>query len=478
MAPYKKWHAIRGGRAGFSGVVESPCVLEGLTAGVAGCSSKDFESLEEAEAYANAPNAAAAHAVAAAAYNRPPGRVASFVDGAAGWRGWGSVRHRRGSSLVGALSLMVVMCWFGVMSSSSELSTAPTTQAVMVELARRVPERQGEAARRPRRDVLLYLLSEDTPYQRGRVAELSVMYGEDLFVVWGPGPEGAPFPGPAEYGKRLNLIDDIALSETRRWDSSGCCAGEKATMWLIAHQREFDFAWIMHDDVYYSDLGQLDQVLSVQSSEDLLNNYPAQNRQTAVVTGSKAYESAAFVPWAELTRRFRVWFSPKRVKPAAIGAVKNMFWKSEYNLYRLSAPMAAALQRWYELNDERWTDHEGLLPTLAMNDPSLRVGSLWRPDPQDDPNGAAALWSPMLGRFKHRPCWTREAMRRSGAGVYHPVRIGLDGAFVECAKGSAGSDAGGGGGRLGGRGVRRADASRDAQLEKDLEALRESLNLE
>jgi hypothetical protein len=238
--------------------------------------------------------------------------------------------------------------------------------------------------------VLLYMASTNDEFQRARVEEMRDAFREDLYVVWdNPLEPECPYRHLATCLRNDGSIFNV--SETRGFTNRGY-AQEVAVLWSIAHKHTFRHFWFMEEDVHYTDISQLVQVLTMPSSADLLNHGPLEN-----MTDN--------------------WFWAKRVRQQS----GNVFGNTSHyikmlNLYRMSSALLDGVERIYKRKRKRWIFFEALIPTCVAHF-NLTSDDWTR---LRHKNGAAY-------QFRYRPCYTAFP----APGIYHPAKF-RNGTFQPC----------------------------------------------
>ena len=100
------------------------------------------------------------------------------------------------------------------------------------------------------------------------------MFGQDVYVLWDHnGTTTLPDTFP-----NVQTINTLQVSATKRFNFQPLCCGlERAMMWQIEHQHEFDYVWVMEDDVHYTDAQDFLHMIRQHetSSADLLHAWSA-----------------------------------------------------------------------------------------------------------------------------------------------------------------------------------------------------------
>jgi hypothetical protein len=100
---------------------------------------------------------------------------------------------------------------------------------------------------------LLYITADDSRFQRMRIAALSAAFGAEFVVIWGR-RESPKCPFVISHSGSL-CVDFVEPTNTLdEWWAPG---HECALLWSLRNQANFDYAWMMEDDVYETDMGIL-----------------------------------------------------------------------------------------------------------------------------------------------------------------------------------------------------------------------------
>jgi hypothetical protein len=240
--------------------------------------------------------------------------------------------------------------------------------------------------------ILLYVVSNDDEFQRNRLTEMKRALGDDVYVVW-----DHPTQSVCPFGNVVPCLDieDDQLSRTRAFNFRGNGL-EKAVMWSILHKADssFKYVWIMEDDVHYTNVSLLPEVLTAPSDADLVHHWPFNES----ITMKDSW------PYAKKVR-----MSMKRL----FGEDAPMY-NMMLNLYRMSPAMLRALETVYIRNNRTWVFFEALVPTTAVYfNLTIQDWTKWDPIPYNN--------------FRWRPCFTNF----SRPGIYHPAKL-RNGTFQKC----------------------------------------------
>jgi len=243
----------------------------------------------------------------------------------------------------------------------------------------------------PTRTMLLYIVSHNDDYQRERILELKQTFQDKFLVVWDNNEETTcPFQDIAA------CLDNerVGISTKQRFNYI-CCGLEKAVMWSIDNRSQFDYVWFMEDDVHYTAISELVNVLGMPSTADLLH-------QRAIKTVDHEWSHAETVH-QQAGQIF-----------GSFGLRRTML-----NFYRMSSPLLDALAKIYDQRQQQWIFFESLIPTAA-----------------EFYNMTVDNWTTMyyqhsnyqvVANLRFRPCFTTFPT----PGFYHPVKY-RDGSFQNC----------------------------------------------
>jgi hypothetical protein len=267
------------------------------------------------------------------------------------------------------------------------------------------------------RTMILFIISKDHELNRHRIAEMRRFYKNNFMVIWDNAETPkCPFhdmmKDDDDGNGLLVCIDEYRVSESKKL-SHMCCAQEKAVMWAIDNRHLFDYVWFMEEDVYATDMAQLDKVISLKNS----NN-----------SSSSSHDHVDFLHQRQhLGRMSEKWFYADEVIRDAKGLFQPFEMKQGlFNLFRMSKNLLAALEQLYIALDEEWFFFEVLVPSVvASNRFGILTHASWLKQLQDN---VESTKNSSTYFFKARPyCVTRFER----PGIYHPAKY-RDGDFVSC----------------------------------------------
>jgi hypothetical protein len=238
--------------------------------------------------------------------------------------------------------------------------------------------------------VLLYMVSTHDEFQLARIEEMRSVFREDLYVVWDSKSEP-----DCPYRHLVTCLQNdngtFNVSATRQFTNRGF-GQEVAVLWSIAHRHSYRHFWFMEEDVHYTDISQLVQVVTMPSSADLLSHGPLY-----LMTDG--------------------WFHAYKVRQQSGNVFGNTshYWKM-LNLFRMSSALLDGLERIYERNARNWIFFESLIPTTVAHFNLTHED--WTKLRHE--NGATY-------QFRYRPCY----LNFSTPGIYHPAKV-RNGTFQPC----------------------------------------------
>lgn len=237
-----------------------------------------------------------------------------------------------------------------------------------------------------KKDVrLIYITHIDDEYQRNKISELYGAFGSKLIVSWDnkEQPE-CPFPNITCINVTLDKV------RTYDWISSGT-GHEKAVMWSMKNYHTFDRVWIMEEDVYYSDISFLHQIVTFDYDRDLILIKRPKN--VTEIIGEKLN--------AVLTKQW------KKLQ------ISNWVWSLQ-QFFGASKNMLKAMHQTYTKNNNTLIFLETMWSTTA-NIHGLKIG------------GWYSYFESFSKNFRFRPCHTNFSI----PGLYHPGK-NRNGSFINC----------------------------------------------
>jgi hypothetical protein len=233
------------------------------------------------------------------------------------------------------------------------------------------------------------------------ILELHSYFDKDLFVVTDKTDFGDDWILPAE--QVISPYSNVTLSTKTML--SVCCGIERSIMWLILNQDYYNCAWIMEDDIAWSNFTDLKDFFHLYSLDD----------DTDLLHSNYGMEEHTFY---DLER----WWGYKRLLPPYVQTENAKFYppfhEGTFQFYRLSSRFVAALNDWRLKNNGEWTFFEPLLANLAFrNDTATNLTS------KNYINNSIGYDF----RIKYRPCYSMEQVYNTTSnggrgGLFHPVK--------------------------------------------------------
>jgi hypothetical protein len=248
------------------------------------------------------------------------------------------------------------------------------------------------------RTMILFVTSKDNDLNRKRIAEMSRMFKNNFMVVWSNAETSTcPFQDMKDAGL---CLDQYEVSKSHRL-SHMCCAQEMAFMWAIENRHSFDHVWLMEDDVYATDISELEQLINLDSPVDLLHHQ-------ATATGD-------FHPFQD------EWLYANEVLRDAKGLFNTSEMKTSIlNLFRMSIDLLAALEEVYIDLGKEWFFFEALLPSVVVSNRFNLTHASWLQQLQQDTNSTYVMTvTPRCMTHFEKP------------GIFHPVKY-QDGSYMPC----------------------------------------------
>ena len=229
-----------------------------------------------------------------------------------------------------------------------------------------------------------------TPKEREKVDQLYRALGKRLKVVTDQSINST-LPIPLE---QVVSPQEQSITESQRFNFL-CCALERAMMYLISHQREYRYAWVIEDDVHWTDTSLITTLMreTKHFPVDLLH------------TNNKMSVQHYHLGW-----QFRHLHSPQVSSDASFSFPYN---QGIFPFYRISRKFVRALDEWKNRNGGHWTFLEPLLATMAGQ--GMSSGALSHMTVADTRSSVSIS-------VRYRPCFSREEVSAGGPGLYHPVK--------------------------------------------------------
>jgi hypothetical protein len=246
------------------------------------------------------------------------------------------------------------------------------------------------------RTMILFVTSRVNDLNHRRIAEMHQLFKNDFMVVWSNNENPTcPFENMKDAGL---CIDKHEISKSRKL-SHMCCAQETALMWAIDNRQSFDNVWIMEDDVYATDITELEKLINLESSADLFHQSPGGD----------------FIPFQDH------WVYANEVRRDAKGLFNTSEMKATiFNIFRMSKDFLAALEQVYIDLGKEWFFFEALFPSVVVSNRFNLTHASWRQHPQLDTNSTYVMTvTPRCMTHFEKP------------GIYHPVKY-KNGNFASC----------------------------------------------
>lgn len=232
---------------------------------------------------------------------------------------------------------------------------------------------------------LIYITHIDDNHQRNKINELHDAFGSGLIVSWGnrERPE-CPFPNITCINVTLDKV------RTYDWMSSGT-GHEKALMWSMKNVHAFDRVWIMEEDVHYTDIDFLHQVVTFDYDRDLILHARTLN--------------SSYIEWKAL-----IEFLHKQWEPLHIS---DWSW-AQLQFFGASKTMIKAMRQTYADNNNTLLFLETMWSTVAREN-GLKIG------------GWYSYFESFSKNFRTQPCYTTFPV----PGLYHPAKL-RNGSYINC----------------------------------------------
>jgi hypothetical protein len=250
--------------------------------------------------------------------------------------------------------------------------------------------------------------------QMRKIRELHSYFGQDLYIV--TETDLAP-PGEDEDSWNYILPANQIVSPRNSNDTLTstlalnyiCCGIERAIMYLIHNRESYDYAWVMEDDVLWSNMTDLADFFQSSSRDDndidLLHSNPTM----------ETYSTYNMSEWW--------WYQyllPPFISNNTAAQFEPPFHKGLFQFYRMSSHFASALNDWRLSNNGEWTFFEPLFANLAFrqeHDLKKHGKQLTTKSYLDNAIGYTF-------RSRFRPCFALDEVYNETArgGLFHPVK--------------------------------------------------------
>jgi hypothetical protein len=245
---------------------------------------------------------------------------------------------------------------------------------------------------------------DDDEMQRQKIKELQSYFGKDLIVATeNSSAIDWSILSPILSPKQVILPDSNITLTTKKAFTNYCCGQERAMMWLVENQDQYDYAWVMEDDALWSNMTDLASLFDSYTGvgTDLLHSNPAM----------EGYP----------TNDIKEWHWSYKLVPPYVTEQAQFFppWRGGlFQFYRISSHFVEALDNWRRQNDGEWTFFEALFANLAFRNDTIPA-NLTTNSFVENPIGYNFY-------IRHRPCFTVEQVYNSSSrgGLFHPVKKG------------------------------------------------------
>ncbi|KAL7573127.1 hypothetical protein ACA910_018798 [Epithemia clementina (nom. ined.)] len=307
--------------------------------------------------------------------------------------------------IVSLLFIVIIFSVFDCINTGLELSRSFVSTTNSKELSMDSPSLS------PIKKIIGVYICHDFSYeeQQRKINELYSYFGDNFVIV--TDRDRAEFGSlqglhvPLKQIVGMHTGQNITPSHRFTFDTD-CCGLELTMMWLIDHATEYDYAWVMEDDVYWTNMTEFANFMSSFDDDDTDLLHQNQGTEQHPFTDKKYWN-------------FR-YLSPPYVQPTA--ALAPPYYFAWFHLYRISPRVAKRVNEWrLNKNDGHWTFYEPLVATLAIQDPDLVTKSHLDNKLGYEVNMA---WKPC---FQYHDIYGEKSLYSNG-GVFHPVKKD----FKEC----------------------------------------------
>jgi hypothetical protein len=249
-----------------------------------------------------------------------------------------------------------------------------------------------------------------------KVQELQSYFGKDLIVVTDEKDIRDDWILPAE--QVISQDSNISLTRTKALNYY-CCGIERSLMWLVQNRDYYDYAWVMEDDVMWSNFTDL---------KDFFQSYSDSHDDTDLLHSNLGMEEHSF-------HFIRRWWPYKFLLPPYVSTEAKFdrpFHEGYFQFYRASSRFVAALDDWrHSKNNGEWTFFEPLFANLAFRN-DMKTTKLTTKNFINNPIGYAF-------HIEWRPCFTMEQVYNISAssnggrgGLFHPVKNDARSSSKDC----------------------------------------------
>jgi hypothetical protein len=238
-----------------------------------------------------------------------------------------------------------------------------------------------------------------------KIRELQSYFHKDLIVVTDAQDIRDDWILPAEQiispDSNISLTTNLALSPPPL-----CCGVERSIMWLILNQDNYEYAWVMEDDVLWSNFTDFTDFLQSHRGDD-----------TDLLHSNYGMEEHSFY---DIGR----WWPYKKLLPPFVttqATFDRPFHEGHFQFYRLSSRFVSALNDWRLLNNGEWTFIEPLFANLAFRNDTTTTTNLTTKNFINNSIGYDV-------QMRWRPCYSVEQVYNKTSsnggrgGLFHPVK--------------------------------------------------------
>jgi hypothetical protein len=255
-----------------------------------------------------------------------------------------------------------------------------------------------------KKTIIIYICNDMyDKMQIRKVRELESYFGKNLFVATDEQDIRGDWILPAE--QIISPESNITLTRTKAL-SSYCCGQERSLMWLVLNQEHYDYAWIMEDDVLWTNFTDLKDFFQLYSHDD----------DTDLLHSNYGMEETSFT---DIDR----WWPYERLFPPYVttpeAAFSPPFHEGNYQFARLSSLFVAALNSWRLQNNGEWTFFESLFSNLPFRNDTNNLKT-------------KSFINNSIGyefQNRWRPCFSLEQVYNKSStnnggrgGLFHPVK--------------------------------------------------------
>lgn len=262
-----------------------------------------------------------------------------------------------------------------------------------------------------------------------KISQLYSYFAQDLFVVTDEPDIRNDWVLPIQQIVSPSTWPNVTLTTKLNLNFRALCCGiERSIMWLIQNKDSSDYAWVMEDDVHWSNFTDFRDFLESYKKDttDLLHSNA--NMENEIINTTKSSK----------------WWGIKRLRPPFVSEEAQMdppYYKGLFQFYRLSSHFVAALDDWrVNQNHGEWTFFEGLFANLANhynrnnnnNNHAMPTAIASSSTNKKKLLTTKSFINNTIGYefyFQWRPCFSYEHVENSNnssaagcGGLFHPVK--------------------------------------------------------